>query len=77
MTQTNWRNGYKRAQIINRAINGHTFTVRRKRIAMQVSFGVEPFGPDDEEANLIARADMAMYCNKRKKASVSFVHAAE
>jgi diguanylate cyclase (GGDEF)-like protein len=77
MTQTSWRNGYKRAQIISRAINGHSMTVRRKRIDIQVSFGVEPFGPDDEEANLMARADMAMYCNKRKKASISFVHAAE
>jgi diguanylate cyclase (GGDEF)-like protein len=77
MSQTSWRNGYKRAQIINRAINGHSFTVRRKRIETQISFGVEPFGPDDEEANLMARADMAMYCNKRKKASVSYVNAAE
>ncbi len=77
MTQTNWRNGYKRAQILNRAINRQSIVIKRKPIAVQVSFGVEPFGPDDEEANLIARADMAMYCNKRKKASVSFVHAAE
>ena len=77
MTQTNWRNGYKRAQILNRAINRQPILIKRKPIAVQVSFGVEPFGPDDEEANLIARADMAMYCNKRKKASVSFVNAAE
>jgi diguanylate cyclase (GGDEF)-like protein len=77
MTQTNWRNGYKRAQVLNRAINRQPIHIKRKAIAVQVSFGVEPFGPDDEEANLVARADMAMYCNKRKKASVSFIHAAE
>ena len=77
MTQTSWRNGYKRAQVLNRAINGHKMVIARKTIAPQISFGVEPFGPDDEEANLIARADMAMYCNKRKKAAVSFVTAAE
>jgi diguanylate cyclase (GGDEF)-like protein len=76
MTQTNWRNGYKRAQLLNRALN-RQLSIGRKQIAIQASFGVEPFGPDDEESNLMARADMAMYCNKRKKASVAFVTAAE
>jgi diguanylate cyclase (GGDEF)-like protein len=77
MTQTNWRNGYKRAQVLNRAINGTPLTIGRRKIAVQASFGVEPFNGNDEETNLVARADMAMYCNKRKKASVRFVHAAE
>lgn len=77
MTQTNWRNGYKRAQVLNRAINGTAIKIGRKSIEVQVSFGVEPFSGHDEESNLIARADMAMYCNKRKKASISFIQAAE
>ncbi len=77
MTQTSWRNGYKRAQVLNRAINGTPLKIGRKTIDVQVSFGVEPFSGNDEESNLIARADMAMYCNKRKKASVSFIQAAE
>ncbi len=77
MTQTNWRDGFKRAQSLNRIINRTAVNCGAKQIQLCVSFGVEPFGPHDEEKNLVARADMAMYCNKRKKASVAFVSAAE
>lgn len=77
MTQTSWRDGFKRSQGLNRIINRTVITCAGKQIQLCVSLGVEPFGPHDEEKNLVARADMAMYCNKRKKASVAFVSAAE
>lgn len=77
MTQTTWGDGFKRAQGLNRIINRHLVNCAGNQIQLRVSFGVEPFGPHDEEKHLVARADMAMYCNKRKKASVAFVTAAE
>ena len=77
MTQTSWRDGFKRAQGLNRIINRTVVNCADKQIQLYASFGVEPFGPHDEEKNLVARADMAMYCNKRKKASIAFVSAAE
>ena len=71
MIQTNWRDGIKRAQMLSRAVNRTIVTYHGNEISVSASFGVEPFGPQDEENNLIARADMAMYVNKRKKASIS------
>ena len=71
MIQTNWRDGIKRAQMLSRAVNRTIVTYHGNEIGVSASFGVEPFGPQDEESNLIARADMAMYVNKRKKASIS------
>lgn len=42
---------------------------RGKDITLQVSIGVEPYGPHDTVDDLIHRADMAMYYNKRRKQS--------
>ena len=36
---------------------------------LQVSMGIEPYGPQDSVGDLIHRADMAMYYNKRRKQS--------
>ncbi len=77
MVQTNWRDGFKRAQMLCRAVNRTIVTHNGHEIHVAASFGVEPFGPNDEEINLVARADMAMYINKRKKASISLNTAAE
>ncbi|MBT3793297.1 MAG: GGDEF domain-containing protein [Rhodospirillales bacterium] len=77
MVQTNWRDGLKRAQMLNRVINRTIVTYDGHEITVSGSLGVEPFGPADEETNLIARADMAMYVNKRKKASIALNTAAE
>lgn len=76
MVQTNWRDGIKRAQMLSRVVNRTIVTYHGNEIQVSASFGVEPFGPNDEETNLIARADMAMYVNKRKKASSSLNNAA-
>ena len=77
MVQTSWRDGFKRARGLNRVLNRSVATVGKLQININASFGVEPFGPHDEEDNLVARADMAMYCNKRKKSSLAFITAAE
>ncbi|MDH3240134.1 MAG: GGDEF domain-containing protein [Alphaproteobacteria bacterium] len=77
MIQTNWRDGLKRAQMLNRAMNRTIVTHDGQEILVKASFGVEPFGPNDEAGHLVARADMCMYVNKRKKASVALNKAAE
>ncbi len=77
MVQTSWRDGFKRARGLNRVLNRSVTALGKLQIQINASFGVEPFGPHDEEDNLVARADMAMYCNKRKKSSLAFVTAAE
>jgi diguanylate cyclase (GGDEF)-like protein len=78
LVQTGWRNGLKRAQTISRAVNRMTVTVEVATIAVSASIGVERFGPHDADAStLIARADMAMYCNKRRRGAITLVRAAE
>jgi diguanylate cyclase (GGDEF)-like protein len=76
MIQTNWRDGIKRAQMLSRMVNRTIVSYHGNEIQVSASFGVEPFGPNDEETNLVARADMAMYVNKRKKASAALNSAA-
>ena len=77
MVQTNWRDGLKRAQMLSHVMNRTIVTHEGHKICISASFGVEPFGPNDEANHLVARADMAMYVNKRKKASVKLNTAAE
>jgi len=77
MVQTNWRDGLKRAQMLSHVMNRTIVTHEGHEIGISASFGVEPFGPNDEATHLVARADMAMYVNKRKKASVKLNTAAE
>lgn len=78
LVQTGWRNGLKRAQTLSRALNRLIVKVEETAIGVSASVGVEHFGPDDNDAGtLMARADMAMYCNKRRRAAITLVRAAE
>ncbi len=77
MIQTSWRDGLKRAQMLNHVLNRTVVAHDGREIPVRASFGVEAFGPSDEANNLVARADMSMYVNKRKKASVALSAAAE
>jgi len=78
LIQTGWRNGLKRAQTLSRALNRLVVKMNDATIAVSASIGVEHFGPDDNDAGtLIARADMAMYVNKRRRAAITLVRAAE
>ena len=78
LVQTGWRNGPKRAQSLSRALNHLVVKTENHSIAVSASIGVEHFGPGDNDAGtLIARADMAMYCNKRRRAAITLVRAAE
>ena len=78
LVQTAWRNGLKRAQSLRRALNRLTVTFEGQTIAVSASIGVERFGPEDNDADtLVARADMAMYCNKRRRGAITLIRAAE
>jgi diguanylate cyclase (GGDEF)-like protein len=78
LVQTGWRNGLKRAQTLSRALNRLVVKVGETAITVNASIGVEHFGPNDSDAGaLIARADMAMYVNKRRRAAITLVRAAE
>ena len=78
LVQTGWRNGLKRAQSLSRALNRLVVKADNQTISVSASIGVEHFGPGDNDADtLIARADMAMYCNKRRRAAITLVRAAE
>jgi GGDEF domain-containing protein len=40
---------------------------RGNDIPVQISVGMEPYGPQDAVEDLLHRADMAMYFNKRRR----------
>jgi diguanylate cyclase (GGDEF)-like protein len=69
LTNTNRRDGAKRARMIQRELDRATHAIGDDLIPVGVSLGIEPYGPHDEIDDLLARADMEMYCNKRRKAA--------
>jgi diguanylate cyclase (GGDEF)-like protein len=78
LVPTGWRNGLKRAQTLSRELNGLVVTIGDLSITVNASIGAERFGPNDGDTDtLLARADMAMYCNKRRRSAVGLVRAAE
>jgi diguanylate cyclase (GGDEF)-like protein len=78
LVPTGWRNGVKRAQTLARALNDLVVHLDEQAITVNASIGVERFGPNDRDTDtLLARADMAMYLNKRRRASIGIVRAAE
>lgn len=67
LVNTGWKDGVRRMRTLQWALDG-TGTVHRGRdIPLRVSMGYEPYGPDDTVSDLIHRADMAMYYNKRRR----------
>lgn len=77
LLQSSWRNGSKRARTVQYRLENSEFTIDGKTIPLKISIGCEPFGPDDQIDDLICRADMAMYCTKRRRADVVNQVAAE
>lgn len=69
LANTNRRDGAKRARMLQRELDRSTHMLDFDNIRVGVSLGIEPYGPHDEIDDLLARADMDMYCNKRRKAA--------
>jgi diguanylate cyclase (GGDEF)-like protein len=67
IAQTQWKDGAKRAQTLQWAIESTPCEFHGERLPVKVSLGIEPYGPEDAPEELIRRADMAMYYVKRRK----------
>lgn len=67
LAQTKWSDGAKRAKSLQWAIESTPCPFGRENVFVEVSLGLEPYGPNDTTEELIARADLAMYCVKRRK----------
>ena len=77
LVNTVWQDAAKRARTLGWRLNATGIVYRGHDIPLQVSIGVEPYGPDDDIADLISRADMAMYHAKRRRQSGLMHTAAE
>jgi diguanylate cyclase (GGDEF)-like protein len=67
LVNTNWKDGAKRLRSLHWKLDNTAASYRGHDIPVQVSVGVEPYGPHDNPEELLHRADMAMYYNKRRK----------
>ena len=61
------RGGRRRAAALERLLNAAVVPYGEFDIPVRASMGVKPYGPGDKPEALIARADTAMYRNKRAK----------
>ena len=77
LINTNWRDGVRRMRTLQWILDSAGTVNRGEDIPLKVSMGYEPYGPQDSVEDLIHRADMAMYYNKRRKYSGLIQSAAE
>lgn len=70
LVNTSWKNGARRMRTLQWRLDSAGIVYRGNDLPLQVSMGIEPYGPQDDVEDLIHRADMAMYYNKRRKQSV-------
>lgn len=69
LINTNWKNGARRMRTVQWKLDSAGIVHHGNDVPLQVSMGIEPYGPQDSVKDLIHRADMAMYYNKRRKQS--------
>jgi diguanylate cyclase (GGDEF)-like protein len=62
--------GRARALRLQRILNVSTATWSGKTLPIRVSMGVEVYGPEDEPGDLLRRADVQMYGNKRRRQAI-------
>ncbi len=67
LVHTGAREGRQRTDRLDRLLNASAVTRVGFEIPVRASLGAEPFGPGDDLDTLVARADAAMYRNKRSK----------
>ncbi len=61
------QSAWNRAGLLERNLNGSCLMWEGSLIAPRASFGIQPYGPDDDHLSLITRADSAMYEVKRAR----------
>lgn len=67
LAQVQWDDGAKRARTLQWELESTPCDFGSLSIPVQVSLGLEPYGPDDTADDLLRRADMAMYFVKRSR----------
>lgn len=77
LVSTAWKDGARRMRTLQWALDSAGAVHQGTEIPLRVSMGYEPYGPDDTVEELIHRADMAMYYNKRRRQAGVFRTAAE
>ena len=68
LTRSGWQDGLQRAEAFDALINGATVDWHGKLIAINASFGVRTYGPEDDLNEVLKSADDAMYAAKRARA---------
>lgn len=71
LSEVSRRDAQKRARMLQHQLDRCEYRFGANRIHIGVSLGIEPYGSNDEVNDLLSRADMDMYCNKRRKASAA------
>ncbi len=77
LAETETSYGFRRIESLNRLIRRSVVTLNGHRIPIQISFGMESFGPGDKKKDLIERADSAMFeCKRRRSLAAATVPSA-
>lgn len=77
LVNTGWQDGVRRMRTLQWILDSAGTVSRGEDIPLKVSMGYEPYGAQDSVDDLIHRADMAMYYNKRRKHTAPVQSAAE
>ncbi|WP_225889754.1 GGDEF domain-containing protein [Indioceanicola profundi] len=64
LTRIDAEQGIARAKALEERINAEHCTWQRRRLPLRASFGAEPFGPDEDQDEILHRADIRMYAAK-------------
>jgi len=67
LMNSGWKDAVRRMRTLQWVLDSAGTVHKGSDLPLRVSMGFEPYGPDDSAADLIHRADMAMYYNKRRK----------
>lgn len=67
LSRSRSREGIQRARGLEAALNAASVSWQGGILPIQASFGIQVFAPDDDAAAILARADEAMYRNKRRR----------
>lgn len=76
LVNTSWRGGQSRLRTLQWLCDTAGIVHRGCDIPLRISLGAEPYGPNDTVDDLLHRADMAMYYEKRRRQSGIMVQSA-
>lgn len=77
LVNTGWKDGQARLRTLQWLCDTAGIVHRGHDIPLRLSLGAEPYGPHDTVEDMLHRADMAMYYEKRRKQSGIVRSAAE